>query len=219
VNGEDYMSAYANAINRFAIITGSEASTIQSVKVLASRVIDLEHLNSTLNSVFIKQIEIKSKDDTKLSKIDELDKIIVPAVSEFATNLTRGVKGRMLNTALKSFGITLQPGELIDDTMKENILQTYKDKNSITEAILTDTATVLLPEIKWKEKTRLSKITESRLAKSSRLAESSTQGTSLLSKIKAYSSKLTVELSNSLTAPLEPDNYDKLFYSRSIDLY
>ena len=126
VNGEDYMSAYAKAINRFASITGSEASTIQSVKVLASRVIDLEHLNSTLNSVFIKQIEIGSKDIPKLSKKDELDKIIVPAVSEFATNLTKGVKGRMLNTALKSFGITLQPGKLIDDTMKHNILQTYK---------------------------------------------------------------------------------------------
>ena len=67
-----------------------------------------------------------------------------------------------------------------------------------------------LAESRFAESSRLAESSRfaesSRLAESSRFAELSTQGTSLLSKIKAYSSKLT--------APLESDDYDELFYSR-----
>ena len=238
VNGEDYMSAYTNAINRFAIITTSPADRIKNVLSVVKPLINGDKFNSALNSVFIKHIKFTDTDIPKLSKKDELDKIIVPAVSEFAKGLTQGFTGILFNKALQSVGIILQPDNLITDTMKDGILQTYNTNRSLTDGILNDAEIVLLSENTWKEK-RLaeSRLAESRLAESrleeSRLAESRLEEsrleesrleesrlaqpvTGFSSKFKQFSSKLgeysskLAELSKSLTATV---NYDELFHS------
>jgi hypothetical protein len=231
VNGEDYNSAYTKAINRFATITKSSADRIQNVLSVVKPLINGDKFNSALNSVFIKHIKFTDTDIPKLSKEDELDKIIVPAVSEFAKGLTQGFTGKLFNKALQSVGINLQPDNLITDTMKHGILQTYNTNRSLTDGILNDAEIVLLSENTWKEK-RLaeSSLAESRLGESrlgeSRLAQPVTGFSSKLkqfsSKLGEYSSKLAelsklgeyssklAELSKSLTATV---NYDELFHS------
>jgi hypothetical protein len=142
--GEDYMSAYTKAINRFATITKSSADRIQSfILPIARKYIDL----AKFTSVFHKHIQFNVC--KKLTKEQEIDEIIKPAVSEIAKPILNGL---ILSNILYSAGIKLEADNLIDNDMKQNILQVYSDnENSLTKALLYDTRTVLLPEKEWKE--------------------------------------------------------------------
>jgi hypothetical protein len=141
---EDYMSAYTNAINRFATITKSSADRIQSfILPIARKYIDL----TKFNSVFHKHIQFNVS--KKLTKEQEIDEIIKPAVSEIAKPILNGL---ILSNILYSAGIKLEADNLIDNDMKQKILHVYSDnENSLTKALLYDTRTVLLPKEDWKE--------------------------------------------------------------------
>ena len=144
VNGEDYTSAYTQALNRFARITKSSADRVQSfILPIARKYIDL----TKFTSVFHKHIEFNVS--KKLTKEQEIDVIIKPAVSEIAKPILNGM---ILSKILNSAGIKLEADNLIDNDMKQNILDVYSDnENSLTKALLYDTRTVLLPKEDWKE--------------------------------------------------------------------
>jgi len=141
-----YLNAYTKAVNRFAMITKSPAERIHSFIIpIARKYIDF----NKLNSVFNKHIQFHSS--KKLTKEEEIDEIIKPAVSEIAKPILGGM---ILSNILYSAGIELNADNLIDNAMKKDILHAYKDNNSLTKALLYDTETVLLPKDKWKEETK-----------------------------------------------------------------
>ena len=142
-----YLNAYSKAVNRFSLITKSPVERIQSFIIpIARKYIDFGKLNSVFNK------HIQSHGSKKLTKEQEIDEIIKPAVSEIAKPILGGM---ILSNILYSAGIKLNADNLIDNDMRQDILHAYKDNNnSLTKALLYDTETVLLPKDKWKEETK-----------------------------------------------------------------
>lgn len=160
-----YMNAYTKAVNRFAMITKSPAERIHSFIIpIARKYIDFNKLTSVFNK------HIQSHSSKKLTKEEEIDEIIKPAVSEIAKPILGGM---FLSNILYSAGIELNADNLIDNAMKQDILHAYKDNNnSLTKALLYDTETVLLPKDKWKEETKSPKEKPAKSAKSLKSAKS-----------------------------------------------